>query len=191
MLKQQKADDDLLKIYGRIVAISIFLLVLAVLGIKYFNAMPAIAGKSLALEHTRFLNITTMIKSQWLSSGRPKQLLLNWPSMAPKAPDNKSAIASAKVSPQSVVDTLGNQFVATDNWISLSDKGWPVIDSLDVLGCKRLWYQLLATQLTDIEVSYDANDKICRYTAEDSANINYQFTSGQVLFFQKVAIESK
>ncbi|UCX06204.1 hypothetical protein [Shewanella glacialimarina] len=185
MLKQQKADDDLLKIYGRIVAISIFLLVLAVLGGKYFNAMPAIAGKSLALEHTRFLNITTMIKSQWLSSGRPKQLLLNWPSMAPKAPDNKSAIESAKVTLQSAADSLENQFVTTDNWISLSDKGWPVIDTLDVPGCKRLWYQLLATQLTDIEVSYDANDKICRYTAEDSANINYQFTSGQVLFFKK------
>lgn len=185
MLKQQKADDDLLRIYGRIIAISIFLLVLAILGGKYFNVMPDIAGKSLALEHTRFLNMTTMIKSQWLSSGRPKQLLLNWQSMAPKATDNKGNIESAKVAQQSAADGVDNKLVATDNWISLSNKGWPVIDSLDIPGCKRLWYQLLATQLTDIEVSYDADEKICRYTTEDLANISYQFTSGQVLFFKK------
>jgi hypothetical protein len=185
MLKQQKADDGLLKVYGRIITISIFLLVLAILGSKYFNVMPDIAGKSLALEHTRFLNMTTMIKSQWLSSGRPKQLLLNWQSMAPKAADKKGEFESAKVAQKSVADGVDNQFVATDNWISLSDKGWPMIDSLDVPGCKRLWYQLLATSLTDIEVNYDANDKVCRYTAEDLANISYQFTSGQVLFFKK------
>ncbi|UJF21983.1 hypothetical protein [Shewanella sp. OMA3-2] len=185
MLKQQKADDDLLKIYGRIVAISIFLLVLAMLGFKYFNAIPTIAGKSLALEHTRFLNITTMIKSQWLSSGRPKQLLLNWQSMAPKVAGNNGDIGAAKAERQNATDDLDNQFFAADNWISLSDKGWPIIDSLDVQGCKRLWYQLLATQLTDIEVSYDADDRICRYTAGDFANISYQFTSGRVLFFKK------
>lgn len=191
MLKQQKADDELLKIYGRIVAISIFLLVLAILGLKYLNAIPDIAGKSLALEHTRLLNITTMIKSQWLSSGRPKQLLLNWQSMAPNGAENKSDVEFTNVEQQNAADDVKSQLVAPDNWVSLSEKGWPMIDSLDVQGCKRLWYQLLATPLTDIEVSYDTNDKICRYTVRDSAIISYQFTSGSVLFVQNTGAKSK
>ena len=185
MLKQQQAEGDLIKVYGRMIAIGVFLLILAMLGLRHFNSIPSMTGKSLALEHNRLLNITAMIKSQWLSTGRPKRLLLNWESMAPDVRTNNQAETSDSGQlPLQATDELDAQLVATGNWISLSDKGWPVINSLDVSGCKRLWYQLLATQLNDIDVSYDADTSVCRYLAEDSTSISYQFSTGRILFFQ-------
>ena len=185
MLKQQQAEGDLIKVYGRMIAIGVFLLILAMLGLRHFNSIPSMTGKSLALEHNRLLNITAMIKSQWLSTGRPKRLLLNWESMAPDVHTNNQAETSDSGQlPLQATDELDAQLVATGNWISLSDKGWPVINSLDVSGCKRLWYQLLATQLNDIDVSYDADTNVCRYLAEDSTSISYQFSTGRILFFQ-------
>ncbi|MCW3170890.1 hypothetical protein [Shewanella subflava] len=185
MLKQQQAEGDLIKVYGRMIAIGVFLLILAMLGLRHFNSIPSMTGKSLALEHNRLLNITAMIKSQWLSTGRPKRLLLNWESMAPDVHTNNQAETSdsGQLLLQAT-DELDAQLVATGNWISLSDKGWPLINSLDVSGCKRLWYQLLATQLNDIDVSYDADTSVCRYLAEDSTSISYQFSTGRILFFQ-------
>jgi len=192
MLKQQQAEGDLIKVYGRVIAIGVFLLILAILGFRHLNSIPSMTGKSLALEHNRLLNITAMIKSQWLSTGRPKQLLLNWKSMAPDVLTNSQAEGNVIASqadtlnlvPLQATDELDAQLVATGNWISLSNKGWPVINSLDVVGCERLWYQLLATQLNDIAVSYDADTHVCRYLAEDSTSISYQFSTGRILFFQ-------
>ena len=191
MLKQQQAEGDLIKVYGRMIAIGVFLLILAVLGFRHLNSIPSMTGKSLALEHNRLLNITAMIKSQWLSTGRPKQLLLNWKSMAPDVLTNSQAeeyevsqAESLNMAPLQAKDEFDTQLVATGNWISLSNKGWPVINSLDVMGCERLWYQLLATQLNDIAVSYDADTHVCRYLAEDSTSISYQFSTGRILFFQ-------
>ena len=183
MLKQQQAEGDLIKVYGRMIAIGVFLLILAVLGFRHLNSIPSMTGKSLALEHNRLLNITAMIKSQWLSTGRPKQLLLNWKSMAPDVLTNSQA-DTLNLVPLQANEELDAQLAATGNWISLSNKGWPVINSLDVMGCERLWYQLLATQLNDIAVSYDADTHVCRYLAEDSTSISYQFSTGRILFFQ-------
>jgi len=194
MLKQQQAEGDLIKVYGRIIAIGVLLLILAVLGVRHFNSIPNITSKSLELEHNRLLNINAMIKSRWLSTGRPKQLLLNWQSMAPKiqlntqvAPKSEANPLATSMTAQPILsssDELDVQLVATENWIRLSNQGWPVINSLDIKGCERLWYQLLATQLNNIEVSYHDDTRVCRYLAEDSTSLSYQFSTGRILFFQ-------
>ncbi|AVV84028.1 MSHA biogenesis protein MshF [Shewanella putrefaciens] len=54
------------------------LTMMAIIGIKYFSTMPQLAARGLELEHTRFLNIVAMVRSQWLSLGKPSQMNLDW-----------------------------------------------------------------------------------------------------------------
>ncbi|MGZ9899629.1 hypothetical protein [Shewanella gaetbuli] len=190
MLKQHKAEDDLIKVYGRLIAIGVLLLILTILGFKHFNQMPDMASKSLAIEHNRLLHIMAMIKSQWLSRGRPEQLLLSWESMAPnmhvETVMQQNTVNMAKnVKNQAAVSADVN-VTDTGNWITLSKQGWPLLASLDEHGCQLLWYQLLATPLDNITVSFDSDEHICRFVAKDSASLAYQVNSGRVLFMSTI-----
>ncbi|QIR13366.1 hypothetical protein [Shewanella aestuarii] len=191
MLRQQKADDDLLKVYGRILALVVLLLVLGVLGFRHFNTVPTLVGQSFAMEHNRLLNILAMVKSQWLSTGRPDKILLNWQSMAPNVlktldedikANKKSNVGESDTNNAVNLSRDFDSQLATGNWISLSKQGWPVLETLDVKGCERLWYQLLVSPLKQVNVSYDAEIGVCRFIAPDSTTISYQTTSGRVIF---------
>lgn len=191
MLRQQKADDDLLKVYGRVLALAVLLLVLAILGFRHFNTVPNLVGQSFAMEHNRLLNILAMVKSQWLSTGRPNKILLNWQSMAPNVLNtldkditaNKASSLGEgdKTNAVSLQQDLDSQ-LAAGNWISLSKQGWPILDTPDSQGCERFWHQLLASPLQQIDVTYDIELSVCRFTAPDSTMISYQTTSGRVIF---------
>lgn len=54
MRSQQKAESNLLNLYGRMIALIVVLTMMAIIGIKYFSTMPQLAARGLELEHTRF-----------------------------------------------------------------------------------------------------------------------------------------
>lgn len=174
MLKQQQSDEHLLKSYGRIIAMSVLLLVLGALGYRHFTTVPHVVGQSLAIEHTRLLNTLAMVKSQWLSNGRPNKMQLNW-EKAGQYDDQVSGLSR-------ISGDLDADLTATQNWILLSQGGWPILFSNDVTGCKQFWYSVTGAELTEIEVFIDAEQSNCRYTAPDKASLSYQFSTGRVIF---------
>ena len=46
MQSQQKAESNLLRVYGRLVSLTLVLIILAVIGVKYFATMPQLAARS-------------------------------------------------------------------------------------------------------------------------------------------------
>ncbi|MBB1439179.1 hypothetical protein H5202_10905 [Shewanella sp. SG41-4] len=190
MLNQQKADDDLLKVYGRVIAIIVVLVLLTIFGVRYVNTTSSIGGRGVEFEHNRFLNVLAMVRSQWLASGRPKQMLLSWYDVAPNvlADSNGNNTDETSKSGLSIVvnqfDSIEAELVGTNNWIKLSSKGWPLIDTDDVQGCQKLWQQLLATKVSElnITVEYQVDEKVCRYVSNEKASLSYQLQTGRVIF---------
>ncbi|AZG71837.1 MSHA biogenesis protein MshF [Shewanella livingstonensis] len=189
MLSQQKADDDLLKVYGRVIAIAVVLVLLAIFGVRYLNTTSNIGGRSLEFEHNRFLNVLAMVRSQWLASGRPHQMQLSWHNMvsneaSSETSDHDTTSTDASMSSEVINGDADADLVGTDNWISLSDQGWPIIATNNVQGCERLWGQLLATNVQElnITVDYQPDDNICRYYSGSKASLSYQLQTGRVIF---------
>jgi hypothetical protein len=186
MLSQQKADDELLSVYGRVIAIVVLLVLLAILGVRYLNTASNIGGRGLEFEHNRFLNVLAMVRSQWLSSGRPDRMLLSWDNLASNVLTSQSNETESKNgrTDTDVINDDDADLVGTDNWISLSDQGWPIMDTNDVQGCERLWGQLLATnvQQLHIRVDYQSDNNICRYSSDNKASLSYQLQTGRVIF---------
>ncbi|MCL1113749.1 MULTISPECIES: hypothetical protein [Shewanella] len=190
MLSQQKADDDLLKVYGKMIAIVVLLIVLSVLGARYIKTEPILTSQGLAFEHNRLLNVLAMVKSQWLTSGRPNRMLLSWYNVAPKVLNNSDsdvATESSKngqFSASAASDNTEAELIGTDNWITLSAKGWPIVDTFDNDGCQQLWQQLLATRTSELALSveYQAEDKVCRYVSPNQSSLSYQLLTGRVIF---------
>ena len=136
MRKQQKSESDLLKAYARIISLTLIIVIMGVIGAKHFSSVDNIGTKSLELEHSRLLYVLAMVKSQWLSQGRPDTLKLSW--------ENISVGSANK---QLGADTIS----ASKNIIKMSDEGWPQLNNESVEGCRELWHQLMASDLHDIK----------------------------------------
>ncbi|WP_137224769.1 hypothetical protein [Shewanella sp. MEBiC00475] len=190
MKSQQKADDDLLKVYGKMMAILVLLIVFAILGARYMSTIPNLTKQGLAFEHNRLLNVLAMVRSQWLTSGRPDKMLLSWYNVAPNVLDDTSAVETSKSSQlenstlHRAQDKAEAELMGANNWITLSSNGWPVLDTDDVNGCKKLWQQLLASKVEelDLTIEYQAETKVCRYYSDDKASLSYQLQTGRVIF---------
>ncbi|QXN25474.1 MSHA biogenesis protein MshF [Shewanella putrefaciens] len=160
MQSQQKAESDLLRVYGRLVSLTLILIILAVIGFKYFATMPQLAARNVELEHTRFLNVLAMVRSQWLSLGKPPQMRLDWEVFSEQSTNNEHTS------------------------VLMNAQGWPQPSQLDDQACQRLWQQLMGQELGDESLigSYFAKDNSCRYRAQNGDSIGYQLNSGRVIF---------
>ncbi|MBQ4890832.1 hypothetical protein A9267_12390 [Shewanella sp. UCD-FRSSP16_17] len=171
MQKQQKSESDLLRTYGRIITLTLVLVIMAVIASKHFSSVESIGTKGLQLEHSRLLYVLAMVKSQWLSQGRPSALKLSWEDTGVGSANRQ--LDEVKVQPQ-------------NNIIQMSPQGWPLLNSSDEAGCRALWQQLMASDLHDIkaDVFYQKEPEICRFTTEQSGSISYQASSGRVIFLE-------
>ncbi|MFB2726655.1 MSHA biogenesis protein MshF [Shewanella mangrovisoli] len=160
MQSQQKAESDLLRVYGRLVSLTLILIILAVIGVKYFATMPQLAARSVELEHTRFLNVLAMVRSQWLSLGKPQQMRLDWEVFNEQSANNEHTS------------------------VLMSVQGWPQPSHLDDQSCQLLWQQLMGQEAGDESLvgSYFAKDNSCRYRSKNGDSIGYQLNSGRVIF---------
>ncbi|MEL4281358.1 MULTISPECIES: MSHA biogenesis protein MshF [Shewanella] len=160
MQSQQKAESDLLRVYGRLVSLTLILIILAVIGFKYFATMPQLAARSVELEHTRFLNVLAMVRSQWLSLGKPQQMRLDWEVFNEQSANNDQTS------------------------VLMSVQGWPQPSHLDDQSCQLLWQQLMGQEAGDESFigSYFAKDNSCRYRSKNGDSIGYQLNSGRVIF---------
>ncbi|MDR6965868.1 MSHA biogenesis protein MshF [Shewanella putrefaciens] len=160
MRSQQKAESNLLNLYGRMIALIVVLTMMAIIGIKYFSTMPQLAARGLELEHTRFLNIVAMVRSQWLSLGKPSQMNLDWEIF-----DNQSQQLKPSV-------------------VKMNALGWPQPLQLDNQGCQALWQQLMGTELkkSTLTGAYLPRDNSCHYRSQNGDSIGYQLDSGRVIF---------
>ncbi|KVX00041.1 hypothetical protein [Shewanella frigidimarina] len=187
MLSQQKADGDLLKVYGRVIAIVVVLTLLAIFCGRYINTTSNIGGRGLEFEHNRFLNVLAMVRSQWLASGRPHKMQLSWHHMVSNSTSSKvSNDGTTSKDVPNEIDAINTDvdLIGTDNWILMSDQGWPTINTNDVQGCEQLWGHLLATNVQElnIAVDYQPDENICRYYSGNETSLSYQLQTGRVIF---------
>lgn len=160
MQSQQKADSDLLRVYGRLISLCLILIILAVIGVKYFSTMPQLAARTVELEHTRFLNVLAMVRSQWLSLGKPSQMRLDWEVLNEQSAKNGQTL------------------------VMMNSLGWPQPNTLDDQGCQALWQQLMGQELAENTLmgAYFSKDNSCRYRSKNGDSIGYQLNSGRVIF---------
>lgn len=160
MRSQQKAESNLLNLYGRMIALIVVLTMMAIIGIKYFSTMPQLAARGLELEHTRFLNIVAMVRSQWLSLGKPSQMNLDWEIF-----DNQNQQLKPSV-------------------VKMNILGWPQPQQRNNQGCQALWQQLMGTELKKSTLigAYLPRDNSCHYRSQNGDSIGYQLDSGRVIF---------
>ncbi len=164
MLSQQKADGELIGLFGKMTAIVLLIILLGVSGFKYLGSVNNIAAQSLWIDHTRFLNVLIMIKAQWLAQGRPKEMRLDW-------------------------DTGSDQPIEQEEikLIKMSAGGWPLPNKLDSSGCEQLWYQLLGadTESQEMVSLLGQKGESCSYIVNSLDGFSYQLTSGRVIFVDK------
>ncbi|GGP61325.1 MSHA biogenesis protein MshF [Shewanella algicola] len=190
MLNQQKADDDLLKVYGKLIAIVVLIILVGILGGRYVNTAPNLTSQGLAFEHNRLLNVLAMVRSQWLASGRPNKMLLSWYDVAPnvltqdKSNNNAESSKNGRLDASAQIDNTEAELVGTNNWIQLSSNGWPLVETYDEDGCRQLWQQLLAIDVNELglTVVYQAEDKVCRFTSANQASLSYQLQTGRIIY---------
>lgn len=170
MHSQQQAEGEMLGLYGRMVTLVLVLIILGFLGWRYVNGVEEVRSQSLALEHRRLITTLPMIRSQWLSSGRPHSVKLEW---------QEWHVSEVNAVPASLQAQDGAS-------VLMSTAGWPQLLSLDNLGCERLWLQLLGSSLTELNIiaAYQGNSQSCRYSALDGSVLSYQQTTGDVVFWR-------
>ncbi|MDF0535230.1 MSHA biogenesis protein MshF [Shewanella sp. A32] len=154
---QRSADDDLMSVFRQLIAVVLLLLFLGILGSRYFNGLQQVADNGLQVEHNRLLNLLAMVRSQWLTQGKPAMLKADW--QLPEATSQHESL--------------------------LMDKGgWPLPVTLDVTGCDQLWLQLLGASAVQagLDVSYQTDTKECQYRGSSGQRINYQLSTGRVIF---------
>ncbi len=115
MPSQHQAEEDLLRTFARLAALLLLLVILAVLGVRYFSAVDQVSARGLQLEHHRLLNVLAMVRSQWLSLGRPEQMQLDWQTLErPEPPGqlamNKAGWPQAPAGMTAAVWLFGNSF---------------------------------------------------------------------------------
>lgn len=170
MNQSEDSGSRLQSAYRQMIAVILLLVVLAVLGFRYFEAVPGIVGQSLQVEHTRLLNVLAMTKSKWLGEGKPSQMTLAW---------------IRQVDEQDTGDDAAPELEHTEpSLILMAEGGWPVPADFSVNGCSSLWYQLLGVRLDGDELwtEYNSSSKTCRFRASDGSEIQYQLDTGVVNF---------
>lgn len=145
MRSQQQAEGHLLRLYGRMVALCLILAVMAVVGLRYFSTVPDMGSRHLEIEHTRLLTILAMVRSQWLSLGKPMQLQLNW-------------------------QITGLQQQHESSHVLMNSQGVPQPSSLTNRGCRQLWLQLMGEKRDSdtFTATYFAKENSCHFTTHDS-----------------------
>ncbi|MDO6618714.1 MSHA biogenesis protein MshF [Shewanella sp. 10N.286.51.B2] len=168
MQKQQQSENNLVKSYIRIISITLVLVIMVVIGAKHFASVESIGAQSIHREHNRLLYVLAMVKSQWLSQGKPQRLKLSWENLAS---------GSAK-------QLKNDKLAGEDNIILMSTFGWPMLKSASAQGCVELWQQLMASNLLDmgVKVNYQTELEICHFATAQSGSISYQVSSGRVIF---------
>ncbi|NMH65216.1 MSHA biogenesis protein MshF [Shewanella salipaludis] len=159
MRREQKAESELLGVYGGMMTLVPVLVIMAIIGFKYFAGLPQLASRNLEQEHTRLLNVLAMVRSQWLLLGKPRALPLNW-------------------------QTTADQPTQAPGRVRMSGQGWPLPDSLDEAGCRALWQQLMGKDpaADALTASYRASDDTCRFALEQGDSLVYRLNSGGVIF---------
>ncbi|MGI2853224.1 MSHA biogenesis protein MshF [Shewanella algae] len=157
MPSQHQAEEDLLRTFAKLAALVILLIVLALLGVRYFSAVDQVSARGLELEHHRLLNVLAMVRSQWLRLGRPEQMQLDW-------------------------QTLDHEVQPSP--LTMNQAGWPQASSRDDSGCAALWQQLLGgvPHKAVIQAQFIPQDQSCRYLSSSGESLNYQLESGRVIF---------
>lgn len=160
MQSQQKAEGDLLRLYGRMITVALVLMIMAVIGAKYWVIMPQIVARGLEVDHARFLNVLVMVRSQWLSLGKPQRLQLNWEAFDSPSRENDASV------------------------VTMNPLGWPQPERFTTEGCQALWWQLMGAKLNDeaLVASYLSKDNTCHYRAQNGDSLGYQLSSGRVIF---------
>lgn len=158
LLSQQKAESELLGIYGKLIALIILLLVMAYISFHYFGKINQTAQPSIQVEHSRLLNVLGVVRSQWLMRSKPDILQLDWYS------DDIDSVAST-------------------GQVRMSAGGWPILNETSVAGCRQLLTELLGQgYMQQIETRFNSDTEICRYIDESGESISYQNSSGRVIF---------
>ena len=167
MLSQQKADGELLELYGKMIAIVLLLALLSVLGFRYFGSVNHISAQGLRIDHTRLINVLGMIKAQWLAQGRPKEMRLDWDTGVSNSADRSFTQNTSDI-----------------NFVKMSSGGWPLPNKLDSAGCEQLWYQLLGldTSSQQIVSLFAREGDVCSYVASNFDRVGYRLASGRVNF---------
>lgn len=169
MLSQQKADSELLSVFGKITSIILLLVMLTVFGMRYFDSVDELHGSGLEVEHARLLQILAMVRAQWMSSGRPDEIELNWELIYGKPTDSEEIKSR----------------------IALSNTGFPVLKRVDKQNCGYLLTQLLGVDLHATQIVASVNDlgDTCSFTAKNGDRIGYHLDSGHVFFAKSHADE--
>ncbi|MEC4725445.1 hypothetical protein HWQ46_07785 [Shewanella sp. D64] len=162
MLNQQKADGELLQVFGKVVSMLLILALLAILGFKYFDSVDNIGAQSLKRDHTKLINILAMVKAQWFAQGRPESMPLDWNSF--NTNDQSQHKERVLV------------------LIKMSKGGWPLLDQGDMDGCKQLWGLLLGreTERQQIVTIFDPQRDVCSYIDGSFGELRYDLRSGRV-----------
>ncbi|MFQ6371857.1 MSHA biogenesis protein MshF [Shewanella sp. YIC-542] len=157
MTPQRRADTALMSVYQQLVALVLLLLLLGIIGARYFNGLQQVTDNTLQVEHNRLLNVLAMVRSQWLSQGSPASLSADW------------QLSQAR-SEQDV--------------LKMAQGGWPLPASYGATGCQQLWQQLLGVPLQSLGISvrYQADTSTCEYHNRTGQYISYQLSSGRVMF---------
>ncbi|QYJ75860.1 hypothetical protein [Shewanella sp. FJAT-52076] len=156
MLPQREAEGELIGIYRRMLAVIVMLLLLAVVGFRYFSGLESVASHSMVMEQGRLQNLVSMARSKWLGQGRGEILKLEW-------------------------ELLDRDTPAAPVLIHMSAVGWPQPPQRDAIGCRALWQQLLGYGTEDlIDVSFDTGSGSCQYLGEAHSLISYHLDTGKV-----------
>ena len=162
VLSQQKADIELLTLFGKIFSLVILLLVLSCLAFNYFGGIKQAGQQHIKVDHNRLLNTLGVIRSQWLIRGKPAQLKLDWRS------------------------ELDGDIEST-GFVSMAEGGWPLPNETTVTGCRDLIDELLGTGYSQqIVTKFNSSSGVCRYIGESGGSISYQIDSGRVIFLTGV-----
>ncbi|BDM63088.1 MSHA biogenesis protein MshF [Shewanella sp. NFH-SH190041] len=169
MDRQEKSESSLLESYRQLMTVILMMVLLAVLAFQYFGAVPNIAGQGLRLDYNRWLNVLGMLRSQWQGSGQPNIMAVSW---------------IEQITPQSGT-SVPVQFKASGvSRVTMSSGGWPLPEQWSTNGCEALWQKLLGVKVDGegLQAEYRGDSKTCRYFVGDGASVNYQLTTGQVVF---------
>ncbi|MGL5393619.1 MAG: MSHA biogenesis protein MshF [Shewanella sp.] len=160
MQSQQRVEASLLRWYGRMVTLSLVLVMMTVIGLKYSSSLPPLSRTSVEQQHLRWLHVLAMVRAQWLSLGKPSQLQLTWAVFGHPPQKNQGSV------------------------VAISSQGWPQPPSLDSQGCQQLWWQLMGEewQSVDLVAHYVQSDNSCQYYTQPGEGIGYQLDFGRVIF---------
>ncbi|WP_372871521.1 hypothetical protein [Shewanella sp.] len=156
MPSQRDVESDLIGTYRLLLAVIVLMLLLAIVGFRYFGSLDSIASNRMALEQTRWLNIVSMARSKWLGQGRGEVLKLEW-------------------------EMLGRHSPAQAELVTMSNTGWPQPPAATDDGCLRLWQQLLGYEgLKPVVVFFNDKKSTCDYFGDAGSGLSYDPHTGKV-----------